>query len=99
MDAQQKTLSSIPLLLFYPALLALVGGAGAAGMVAGRGLPGCHGLCSTVLCCVVVCGGAVEPENKQAAAYIVGAVGAAAAAAVSIKVHLQEEGWGRAGNM
>ncbi|KAJ9511403.1 hypothetical protein QJQ45_029777, partial [Haematococcus lacustris] len=39
MDGQQKALCSIPLPLLYPALLAFVGGAGAAGMVAGKALP------------------------------------------------------------
>jgi hypothetical protein len=40
MDPMQQTLSSIPLVLFYPAILACIGGAGFAGLTVGRALPG-----------------------------------------------------------
>ena len=36
----QQTLSGIPLPLFYPAVLAFIGGAGFVGLNAGRSLPG-----------------------------------------------------------
>lgn len=40
MDPMQQTLSSIPLVLFYPAILASIGGAGFVGLNVGRALPG-----------------------------------------------------------
>ena len=40
MDSAQQSLSNIPLALFYPALLAFIGGSGFLGSLFGRALPG-----------------------------------------------------------
>lgn len=40
MDPAQQTLSSIPLALFYPLILAGIAGVAQLGMLAGRALPG-----------------------------------------------------------
>ena len=42
LDQQQALLSSVPWPLFYPAMLACTGVAGAAGFGAGKALPGTH---------------------------------------------------------
>jgi hypothetical protein len=64
LDPNTRTLASIPLVLFYPGVLALAAAAGLAGSTVGRGLPGERaGRCCAVA--AALCAGAPGAAERR----------------------------------